>query len=234
MRGEPRSRAREGSGVQDGAARSRIARAGFAWPAIRDTPAAMRAALIAGAVALALTTGGCFAALIPTAIEAVGSLGSGIAQVAEAGVITAHEPEYESQVQKEEACDDLTSEIPLLAELRTDKSGQTTYRDLSLSGAELEPQWVAMPNQGTGAAEWKIANNFRTMDFAPPILPLLKPDSTLYLAYAPDPSHDATEQDQLNALTVAFGPTFGTFRWKDRVYRYAAVGKLPCFPPPAQ
>ncbi len=233
MRGVPRSCAREGTGAQDAAARSCGARAGFVSVAIFRKLPGMRAALIGGALALAVTTAGCAAALIPTAIEAVSSIGSGVASIAEGGIIAAHEPQYESDMQKDEACDDLTSEIPLLAELRTDKSGKTSYRELSLTGAEVEPQWVPMPNQG-GAAEWKVATNFTSMDFEPPIQPLLKSDSTLYVAYAPDPAQDATEQDQLNALNVGFGPKFGTFRWNNRVYRYAAMQKLPCFQPPEQ
>lgn len=190
-----------------------------------------RGVLIAGAFALALGSGGCVAAAIPMAVEAAASLGSGVAHVAEAGAINSHEGSYESAMHKEEVCDDLTSEIPLLTELRTDHSGRTLYRQLSLTGAELEPQWVAMPNQGN-ATGWKLANNFTHMDFQPPIKPLLKADSVLYIAYAPDPPRDGTEQDELNALMVGFGPTFGTFRWQNQIYKYAAVSKLPCFPPP--
>jgi len=188
---------------------------------------------MAGALALALTTGGCVAAAIPMAIEAAASIGSGVAHIAEAGAISSHEGSYETAVRKEEVCDDLTSEIPLLTELRTDKTGKTLYRQLSLTGAQLEPQWVAMPNQGN-ATGWKLADNFTHMDFQPPIQPLLTADSVLYIAYAPDPAHDATEQDELNALMVGFGPKFGTFRWQNQIYKYAAVHKLPCFPAPNQ
>jgi hypothetical protein len=232
MRGEPRSRA-EGIRAHDPAGRSQNARAGFASRGMRRKSILTRAALMGGAFVLALTTAGCWAAVIPSAIEAVGSIGSSIADVAEAGAIESHQGEYASELQKDEVCDDLTSEIPLLAELQTDKSGKTSYRELSLSGADLEPQWVAMPNQGADASGWKLASNFTTMDFEPPIQPLLTAGSATYIAYAPDPAQDATEQDQLNALMVGFGPKFGTFRWNNRVYRYAALQKLPCFPPPA-
>lgn len=190
----------------------------------------IRTLLIFGALALALTTGGCLAA-IPMAVEAAASVGSGIAHVAEAGAISSHEGSYETAMRKQEVCDDLTSEIPLLTELRTDKTGKTVYRQLSLTGAQLEPQWVAMPNQ-SAATGWKLADNFTHMDFQPPIQPLLTDDSVLYVAYAADPPQDATEQDELNALMVGFGPKFGTFRWQNQVYKYAAVRKLPCFPPP--
>jgi len=73
-------------------------------------------------------------------------------------------------------CDDLgaeySSKIPLLVELRTDKAGTTRYRSLSLSGTEMEPQWVPMPNQHAGATGWLQAGNFTKMDFqlAPDLL----------------------------------------------------------------
>jgi hypothetical protein len=172
-------------------------------------------------------------AAVPLALQAVEAVGAGVAHVAEAGVIESHEPEYGSELRKNEICDDLTSEIPLLTELRTGKDGKIDYRALSLTGNEIEPRWVAMPNQSADPNGWRLATNFMKMDFQPPIQPLLKADSVTYIAYAPDPAQDATEQDQLNALTVAFGPTFGTFRWNNRIYRYAAVQKLPCFPSPA-
>ena len=133
-------------------------------------------------------------------------------------------------------CDDLgaeySSKIPLLVELRTDKAGTTRYRALSLSGTEMEPQWVPMPNQHAGATGWLQAGNFTKMDFQPPLQPALTPGSSTYVAYAPADARDETEEGQLNTLNLAFGPEFGTFHWNGRVYRYSALHKLPCHPPP--
>jgi hypothetical protein len=139
-------------------------------------------------------------------------------------------------IQETQVCDDLSSglasEVPFLVELRTDKAGNSRYRDLSLGGAEVDPQWVPMPNQHADATGWMQAGNFTKMDFQPPLQPALTPDSVIYVAYAPADSGDATEQGQLHELNSAFGPQFGSFRWNGRVYRYSAVHKLPCRPPP--
>ncbi|HVA39744.1 MAG TPA: hypothetical protein VNF49_03715, partial [Candidatus Binataceae bacterium] len=170
-----------------------------------------------GALALAMTTGGCWTAaleLAPAAIQAVGALGSGIAHVAEASAIESHQSKDQNEMQKNEVCDELATEVPMLVELKTDGSGSTRYRELSLGGAEVDPQWEAMPNQGTDSGGWQPAHNFTTMDFQPPLQNSLSAGSTTYVAYAPAEVQDANEQGELNALTLGFGPDFGTFRWK--------------------
>jgi len=142
-----------------------------------------------------------------------------------------------SQTMKEaNVCDDLGSEysskIPLLVELRTDKAGITRYRALSLGGTEMDPQWVPTPNQHADASGWLQAVNFTKMDFQPPLQPALTPDSSTYVAYAPADARGETEEGQLKTLNSAFGPESGTFHWNGRVYRYSALHKLPCHPPP--
>ena len=125
-----------------------------------------------------------------------------------------------------------SSQVPSLVELRTDKSGTSRYRALRLGGTDVDPQWVPMPNQHADATGWLQAGNFAKMDFEPPLQRALTPDSVTYVVYAPADVRDATEQGQLNTLNSAFGPEFGSFRWNGRVYRYSAVHKLPCLPPP--
>jgi hypothetical protein len=133
-------------------------------------------------------------------------------------------------------CDDLASdfpsEIPSVVELRTDKAGVTRYRALSLGGSEVEPQWVPAPNPHGNAPGWVQAGNFLKMDFQPPLQSVLKPDSSIYLAYAAAEAHSTTEQAQLGTINKTFGPDFGSFRWNGRAYRYATMHKLPCLPPP--
>jgi hypothetical protein len=133
-------------------------------------------------------------------------------------------------------CDNLASqfaaEVPSLVELRTDKAGNSRYRDIRLAGTEVDPQWVPMPNPHADATGWVHAGNFTKMEFEPPLQPALTPGSVTYVAYAPADARNATEQGQLKALDSAFGPASGSFRWNGRVYRYAAVHKLPCLPPP--
>ena len=144
--------------------------------------------------------------------------------------------EDQQTLQETEVCDDLSSglaaEVPLVVELRTDQAGTTRYRDLSLGGTEVDPQWVPIPNQHADAAGWVQAGNFTKMDFQPPLQRALMPDSVIYIVYAPADARDAAEQGKLNALNSAFGPEFGSFHWNGRVYRYSAMHKLPCRQPP--
>jgi hypothetical protein len=144
--------------------------------------------------------------------------------------------EDQQTLQETEVCDDLSSglaaEVSLVVELRTDQAGTTRYRDLSLGGTEVDPQWVPIPNQHADAAGWVQAGNFTKMDFQPPLQRALTPDSVIYIVYAPADARDAAEQGKLNALNSAFGPEFGSFHWNGRVYRYSAMHKLPCRQPP--
>jgi hypothetical protein len=144
--------------------------------------------------------------------------------------------ENSQTMQETKVCDDLasenSSEVPLLVELRTDKAGSTRYRELGLSGKEVDPQWVPMPSRHADASGWLQAGNFTKMDFQPPLQAALTPGSATYVAYAPADARDATEQGQLNTLNFAFGPEFGTFHWNGRMYRYCIVHKLPCLAPP--
>lgn len=144
--------------------------------------------------------------------------------------------EDQQTLQETEVCDDLSSglaaEVPLVVELRTDQAGTTRYRDLSLGGTEVDPQWVPIPNQHADAAGWVQAGNFTKMDFQPPLQAALTPGSSTYVAYAPADARDATGEGQLKALNQSFGPEFGSFRSNGRVYRYSAVHQLPCLPPP--
>ena len=143
----------------------------------------------------------------------------------------------DSQTMREaNLCDDLgsqySSRIPLLVELRTDKAGTTRYRDLRLGGTEVDPQWVPMSTQHADATGWAQAGNFMRMDFQPPLQRVLTPGSVIYIAYASAEARDDTEQEKLNTLNLAFGPASGTFHWNGREYRYSALHKLPCHPPP--
>jgi hypothetical protein len=143
----------------------------------------------------------------------------------------------DSQTMREEnECNDLgaeySSKVPALVELRTDKSGTTRYRDLRLGGTEMDPQWVPIPNRHADATGWLPAGNFTKLNFQPPLQPDLTPGSVTYVAYAPADASGDSEQAQLGTLNMAFGQGSGTFNWNGRVYRYSALHKLPCGPPP--
>jgi len=188
---------------------------------------------------LAIVASGCWMAamqLAPVAIGAVESIGSGVASLAEGGVMAAHQSHQDKNMPPPDSdvCDDLSEEVPMLVELRTDATGVTRYRELSLVGSDLDPEWAAMPNQDTNSGGWKLASNFTKMNFQPPLASKLTANSIAFVAYAPADVRDATEQDELNALAIGFGPGTGTFMWKERAYRYALVHTLPCFPPPPE
>src|SRR5262249_58314880 len=124
---------------------------------------------------MALCISGCWMAalqLAPTAIQAVEAVGSGVANMA-AGTAMAHQA---SKMEKEgrppedsDVCDELSLEGPMLVELRTDAQGGTRYRELSLVGGDLDPEWAAMPHQDVKDGGWKVASNFTRMNFQPPL-----------------------------------------------------------------
>jgi hypothetical protein len=192
-----------------------------------------------GALALAAVASGCWIAamqLAPVAIQAAEAIGGGVANLALGGAMAARASHQDKNMPPPDSdvCDELSLEIPMLVELKTDATGITRYRELSLAGADLDPEWAAMPNQDTKDGGWKLANNFTKMNFQPPLQSELTANSISYVAYAASDARDATEQDQLNALAIGFGPSGGTFTWNERVFRYALVHKLPCFPPPPE
>ncbi|HEV7987077.1 MAG TPA: hypothetical protein VGP23_01215 [Candidatus Binataceae bacterium] len=198
-----------------------------------------RAALGCVTLALAVVASGCWMAamqLAPVALQAVEAVGGGVANLAVGGVAAAHQSHQDKNMPPpdSEVCDELSQEVPMLVELKTDTTGTTRYRELSLVGSDMDPEWAAMPNQDTQGGGWKLASNFTKMHFQPSLQGELTANSIAYVAYAAADAHDVTEQDQLNALEIGFGPAMGTFTWNERAFRYAVVHKLPCFPPPPE
>ncbi|MGA8568911.1 MAG: hypothetical protein WB580_14050 [Candidatus Binataceae bacterium] len=200
-----------------------------------------QAALACVALALAVVASGCWMAamqLAPVAISAVEAVGSGVANLAVGGMAAAHQSHQDQDKNMpppdSDVCDELSEEVPMLVELKTDTTGITRYRELGLVGSDMEPEWAAMPNQDMKDGGWKLASNFTKMHFQPPLQSELTANSVSYVAYAAAEARDATEQDQLNALAIGFGPAMGTFTWNERAFRYALVHKLPCFPPPPE
>ena len=191
------------------------------------------------ALALAVVASGCWMAamqLAPVAIQAAEAIGGGVANLAVGGIAAAHQSHQDKNMPPPDSdvCDELSQEVPMLVELKTDTTGTTRYRELSLVGSDLDPEWAAMPNQDTKDGGWKLASNFTKMHFQPSLQTELTANSIAYVAYAAADAHDVTEQDQLNALEIGFGPAMGTFTWNERAFRYAVVHKLPCFPPPPE
>jgi hypothetical protein len=90
-----------------------------------------------------------------------------------------------------------------------------------------------MPTQNTDADGWRPVSNLAGLDFQPPIQTPLAPGAPVYLAYAPSDPQTLAERNELSGLGFNFGTELGTFHSDGRVYRYALLKELPCFPPPA-
>jgi len=73
-------------------------------------------------------------------------------------------------IQGTEACDHISSspvsELPMLVELRTDKNGVSSYRNLRLGGSDVDPQWIPTRDAKADASGWAPAANFTTMGFS--------------------------------------------------------------------
>jgi len=127
-----------------------------------------------------------------------------------------------------ERCDQLGLEIPGTIELQVSDSGPSVWRELRLSGLAAAPQWQPVTSAGGGG--WRPFEN--RMSFVPPLQNSLRVGKRNYLAYAPAEPRTSEEQAQLVALTEDFGGGEGIFQWNGRVYQYALVNQLPCFPEP--
>ncbi len=162
-------------------------------------------------------------ALAPVAVQLVRAAGSGVASATKSKGATA---------QDDEICDTGGRQLPPLIELRTDKLGTTLYRPMTPIGPQSDPHVTAIVSQSENNG-WRLAGNFTTMNFQPPLQNELVPRSITYLAYAPTEVRNPTEHAEVDALNQNFGQNTGTFDWNGRTYRYAAVHQLPCGSSPA-
>jgi len=216
-----------------------------------------RAALCLCMATLAVSTAGCMAAsLAPLALQALGMLGNAVGETAQAGTMIKHGNDKnpdETEVYEETAfdnsdfdstssknpanankCNELELITPSIIEFRTDRTGSTQWRELGLGGSANSPRWtvVAAAAKDTPPGGWSPASNLGHMDFNPPLKTSSTPGDDSFLAYAPASSITAIERDQLTSLVLDFGPAAGTFQYNGRIYKYATLTKLPCFPVP--
>jgi hypothetical protein len=191
---------------------------------------------VAGALALALGIGGCWAAalqLAPMGLSMAAALGSGVANAAKAaGGAHAHGGAGdEDEVDREERCDELQLDAPSVIEVRkTDDAGAPRWRELRLGGSTDAPQWEVNAGTEKTADGWRPGVNLLAINAGPTLQDSLKSGVANYVAYAPAEPRNSIEQDQLVALVTDFGMSAGTFRWNGRAYQYSVVRQLPCFP----
>jgi len=186
---------------------------------------------------LATGLGGCMLAALPLAINAAEAVGSAVANVTVGAVVAAHqgkgptgdqEHPGESEMDREDRCEELQTDVPDVIELHKGAAG-AEYRELHLGGSLAKPQWVPVVERDTNAAGWRPAVNFLHMDFTPPLGPLPGAGSA-YLAYRPMQSDTAgAPQVEFAPLSANFGKAAGTFHWKGTLYEYALASALPCF-----
>jgi hypothetical protein len=219
-----------------------------------------RCARWTGSVALALGSAGCFAPFIPLAIQGVGMVGKAIAGTAEAGTMVKHgndaDPE-ETEVMEEtrldgsdfnstsaknpantDKCNELELITPAIIEFRTDPKGVPQWRELGLGGSADAPRWTVLAEIFGASAKahdiapggWAPANNLEHMEFTPPLETSAVPGHGSFMAYAPATALAPVERDELTSLVLDFGPVVGTFKYHDRVFKYATLERLPCFP----
>jgi hypothetical protein len=137
-------------------------------------------------------------------------------------------------------CNELILVTPAIIEFRADRAGTTEWRELGLGGSADAPRWMVLTAAADTTAKakdiapggWAPANNLDHMDFQPPFKPLEAPAYASYLAYAPAAALASVERDELASLVLDFGPVVGTFKYDDRVFKYATLSELPCFPVP--
>jgi hypothetical protein len=179
-------------------------------------------------------------AALPLAVNVAEGVGSAVANVTLGAVVAAHqgpkpsaEQDHpgESEMDREERCEELQSEVPGVIELRKGAGGGPEYRELQLGGSLAQPQWTPTADHSTNAGGWRPAVNFLHMDFTPPLAPLPAVGS-VYLAYRSTQSDSSVPQVEFVSLNVNFGNTEGTFHWRGSLYEYALAPTLPCFPPP--
>jgi hypothetical protein len=198
------------------------------------------ALMLFGAV-LGIGVCGCWLAALPLAINVAEGVGSAVANVAIGTVVAAHQGSGkpgdedhagESEMDREDRCQQLQLEVPGVIELRKSAAGAAEYRELQLGGSLDHPQWTALVDKDTDPDGWRPAVNFLQMNFTPPLGPL--PDAgSDFLAYRLMHSESSVPEVEFVPLTLNFGKTQGTFRWNGSLYQFALGHALPCFPPPA-
>lgn len=200
----------------------------------------MRLESICRSVALAMALSGCWLSALqmaPLATHAIGDVGSGALTTAAGTAAARHGDDSAKYVAEldspEETCREFVQiESPLVMEFKTDEAGATRYRELTLVGSAQSLRWAAGAKRRTDAAGWRQATDLDQWGFDPPLKKALSPGATCYIAYAPTEVRGPADSNRQIALVREFGPTLGSFRYKGRVYEYAVVRQLPCFPAP--
>jgi hypothetical protein len=201
-------------------------------------------AIIAAAGSIALS--GCWMAaaqLLPLATSAAENVGADAVELASGVGASTHQQAtlekkekeaHDAAMNSDDECNQLEVEVPGVIELRRSAAGTPEYRELQLSEANDQPQWMPMADSETTPDGWRPAVNFLEMNFTPPLGAVVPETSSNFLAYSPSKLISAADDDRLTAMTSNFGKPVGTFTWKGNYYHYVVTSSLPCFPPPPE
>jgi hypothetical protein len=163
---------------------------------------------------------GCLAAaaaqFIPLGIQAAEFGG-----VALGSAVTGKDPTEDTQ-DSAERCDQLAATPPYLGELVHTSGGAMAVRGLMLGTQGGKPAWFATTT----------VTGFDSLRFVPPLSGAeMDPEKHPFLAFAPSQPLNEAESNQLVALLGSFVTGPGMLSVNGKTYRYAWVGKLPCFQP---
>src|SRR5260370_35443937 len=100
-------------------------------------------------------------------------------------------------------------------------------------GREGDRLGTRRPMKTTAANGGRPSSTQKSLILQPPIQTPLAPGAPVYLAYAPSDPQTLVERNELSGLGFNFGTELGTFHSDGRMYGYALLKELPCFPPPA-
>jgi hypothetical protein len=199
-------------------------------------------ATIAAAMSIALS--GCWMAaaqLLPVAASAAENVGADAVELASGVGSATHQQAtlekqakdaHDAEMSSDDECNQLEVEVPGVIELRRSAAGTPEYRELHLSEATDQPQWMPIADDDTTPDGWRPAVNFLQMNFSPPLGAVIPETSSNFLAYSPSKLISAADNDRLTAMTSNFGKPVGTFTWRGTFYHYVVTSSLPCFPPP--
>lgn len=167
-------------------------------------------------LALAPLTGACMAGA-----GAAAAVGFGVQAAETAGVMTASATGGNQRIDSDdraERCDQLSTSPPYVARIAVGRLWPWTLQE-----AGEDARWAP--------AGFAPAASLSDLHFTPPLARFDTDSKTQhFLAYAPMNSLTIADSQQLTSLISSFDTEAGTFSLNSRVYRYALVTKLPCFP----
>ena len=181
-------------------------------------------------LALGVACSGCALGALGMVSTVAPMVASGGSQVVSAGVAM-KENGGESKEDEPDRCDQLLRVPPGIEEVRKTKDGLIETRQWKIADSAGAPTWMLVAEKSAPQDSWQPKPNIARLNFNPPLYQMLEPDKSKFLAYAPADVVNASDSEQFDSMTAAFGTGIGTFQWRGRSYSYVVVKELPCFKP---